>query len=210
MTKKVPAHPMLPVGVLPISVRDQEGRYSIEEAGMMLDSETNNGGRELLMNAAAAGGLKVYAPGNNAQFPVDQIRVNRDYLEAYWDDLNVWLKANAPRIKFEFPAPESEPVTTTAEPAAKGVTTAQIVDAFGGLVNFGLGKAMTDRTLWTCDARITSGTKGGRYKSLWCPVIMATALHELKNVPMPKLNKAFNTCNFLADWREEWNRFSTM
>jgi hypothetical protein len=210
MSMKVPASPTLHVGALPISVCDQDGRYSIEEAGMMLDSETNNGGRELLMNAAAAGVLKVYAPGNNAQFPVDQIRAHRDYLEAYWDDLNLWLKVNAPRIQFDFPAQTGEPVTTTAEPAVKGLTTAQIVEAFDGLVNFRLGKAMTDRALWTCDARITSGTKGGRYKSLWCPVIMATALHELKNVPMPKLNKAFNTCNFLADWREEWNRFSTM
>lgn len=107
-------------------------------------------------------------------------------------------------------SPESSPLMSASEPAVKGLTTAQIVEAFDGLVNFGLGKAMTDRALWTCDARITSGTKGGRHKSLWCPVIMATALHERNSVPMPKLNKAFNTCNFLADWRDEWNRLSTM
>ena len=102
-------------------------------------------------------------------------------------------------------APTTEPA---AEPAVKGVTTVQIVEAFGGLVSFGLGKAMTDRSVWTSDARITSGTKGGKHKSLWNPVIMATALHERNKVPMPKLNQAFSACKFLADWREEWNRFS--
>lgn len=132
MTKKVPTHPMLPVGVLPISVRDQEGRYSIEEAGMMLDSETNNGGGELLMNAAAAGGLKVYAPENNALFPVDQISAHRDYLEAYWDDLNAWLKANAPRIKFEFPAPESEPVTPVSVPTLQPAETLASTNKWDG------------------------------------------------------------------------------
>lgn len=108
------------------------------------------------------------------------------------------------------PAPASEPGTPAAEPAAKGVTTAQIAEAFDSLVTFGLSKAMTDRAAWTSDARITSGTRGGKHKSLWNPVIMATALQERNNVPMPKLNQAFNTCKFLADWREEWNRFSKM
>lgn len=104
-------------------------------------------------------------------------------------------------------APSTEPA---AEPPVKGVNTAQIVEAFDDLVNFGLGKAMTDRAVWTSDARVTSGTKGGKHKSLWNPVIMATALHERNKVPMPKLNQVFNTYKFLADWREDWNRFSAI
>ena len=107
-------------------------------------------------------------------------------------------------------APASGPVRPAAELAAEGLTTRQIVEAFAGLVAFKLGKSMTDRAAWTGDARITSGTKGGRYKSRWNPVIMATALHERNKVPMLKLNQAFNTCKFLAAWREEWNRLSTM
>lgn len=97
-----------------------------------------------------------------------------------------------------------------AELTDKGVTTAQIVQAFGNLVAFRLGKAMTDRAEWTVDARISNGTKGGRHKSTWNPVIIATALHERKGVPLPKLNQAFHSCKFLADWREEWDRFSLM
>lgn len=107
-------------------------------------------------------------------------------------------------------APASGAVRPAAELAAEGLTTRQIVEAFAGLVAFKLGKSMTDRAAWTGDARITSGTKGGRYKSRWNPVIMATALHERNKVPMLKLNQAFNTCKFLAAWREEWNRLSTM
>ena len=106
--------------------------------------------------------------------------------------------------------PASERETPAAELADKGVTTAQIVEAFGSLVNFRLGKAMTDKAEWTTDARISSGTKGGRHKSTWNPVIMATALGERKSVPMSKLNQAFNSYKFLADWREEWNRLSSM
>ena len=106
--------------------------------------------------------------------------------------------------------PAEAPVTTATSPAVKGVTTAQIVEAFGHLVSINLGKAMTDKALWTKDARITSGTRGGKHKTLWNPVILATALHERSSTPMMKLNQAFNTFRFLADWREEWNRFSAM
>lgn len=110
--------------------------------------------------------------------------------------------------------PETRPASEREAPAVEladnGVTTAQIVEAFGNLVNFGLGKAMTDRAEWTADARISSGTKGGRHKSTWNPVIMAIALRERNHVAISKLNQAFNSCKFLADWREEWNRFSSM
>jgi hypothetical protein len=208
MSMKVPASPTLHVGALPISVCDQDGRYSIEEAGMMLDSETNNGGRELLMNAAAAGALKVYAPENNALFPVDQISTHRDYLEAYWDDLNVWLKANAPRIKFEFPAPASEPATTTSEPAAKGVTKAQILTAFGTILIKGkkqgtVSNAMENGYFWAVRARLAKGERG-RDNSQWCPVLMAIELHERKFATKAAITKAFLVHKFLSGWRAEW------
>lgn len=119
-------------------------------------------------------------------------------------------EAGLPLVSTPQTAPASKPVTPAAESDVKGVNTAQIVDAFNDLVVIDLGKAMTDKALWTLDARITSGTKGGRYKSLWDPVVMATALHERYKVPMKKLNQAFYTHQFLADWREEWTRLSTM
>ncbi|MFM9435003.1 hypothetical protein ACFDR9_002065 [Janthinobacterium sp. CG_23.3] len=134
-------------------------------------------------------------------------------------DLLTWLEpiisqlesqAEAPQVSTPHTAPASDPLTPASEPLVNGLTTAQIVEAFDGLVTFNLAKSMTDKAVWTHDARITSGTKGGRYKSLWNPVIMATALHERNNAPMPKLNQAFNSCTFLADWREEWNRYSKM
>jgi len=106
--------------------------------------------------------------------------------------------------------PLGERETSAAELADKGITTAEIVEAFDGLVNFNLGKAMTDGAAWTSVARISKGTRGGRHKSLWDPVILATALQERKNVPLSKLNQAFNSYKFLARWREDWNRFSAM
>jgi len=116
---------------------------------------------------------------------------------------------------FEVPQTGSDTIAHSAtspvgEPLPKGVTTAQIVEAFGHLVNFNLGKAMTDKARWSNDARLTYGTKGGKHKSMWSPVILASALLERYRVPMMKLNQAFNAHSFLSAWREEWNRFSTM
>lgn len=103
-------------------------------------------------------------------------------------------------------APAGEPVTQ----AVKGVTTAEIDEAFGALVHFKLRKAMTDRAAWTFDARLSTGARGGRHKSLWNPVILATMLQEQKRVPLTMLNKAFNAHKFLARWHEEWTKAWTM
>lgn len=100
--------------------------------------------------------------------------------------------------------------TPSGGPAVEGVTTAQIVEAFGSLVEIRLAKAMTDGAVWTRDARRSTGTRGGKHLSRWDPVIMATALSEKHKVPLPRLNQAFHTYKFLAAWREEWTRFSTM
>lgn len=138
--------------------------------------------------------------------------------------IDVEIKKRLSQIEYELRTPEvvEAPVSTpqtapairlvppASESVRNGLTTAQIVEAFDDLVTFNLGKSMTDKAMWTHDARITSGTRGGRYKSLWDPVIMATAIRERNNVPMPKLNQAFNSYPFLADWREDWNRYSKM
>lgn len=112
---------------------------------------------------------------------------------------------NAPAPAVEMPKPANKVGASTS---ATGVTTAKIVEAFADLVSINLGKAMTDGAAWTREARITRGTRGGRYKSLWHPVILATALLEKHRAPLTKLNQAFNSHRFLAEWREEWERFS--
>ena len=95
----------------------QEGRYTLQEAGALLDSETNNGGEALLMAAAMSGVLKVYAPGNRAEFPFTEVKEHRNYLEAYWNNLNDWILANVKRITFRFPSPSGK--AQIAAPATK-------------------------------------------------------------------------------------------
>jgi len=138
--------------------------------------------------------------------PVLAFPCSFEELQAFDENQGLGLGLDGADKHAQQAAPAGEPLPH----AIKGVTTAEIDVAFGGLVDFKLRKAMTDRAAWTLDARISTGTKGGRHKSLWNPVILATALAERKRVSLPRLNQAFSTCKFLARWREEWDRFSTM
>ena len=95
----------------------QEGRYTLQEAGALLDSATNNGGEALLMEAAMSGTLKVHAPGNAAELPCSDVKEHRNYLEAYWDNLNGWIEENVKRITFRFPSPSGK--AQIAAPATK-------------------------------------------------------------------------------------------
>ncbi|MBC7676748.1 MAG: hypothetical protein H7173_11970 [Rhodoferax sp.] len=177
-----------------------------------------NGSEELLaliLDSVECGDLRADVKRYHSYWPAET-EINPRQTMITRADLDSWLDAKGLSVVPSLqtapttPAPASEPVTPAAEAPLGGVTTAQIVEAFDGLVTFNLGKAMTDGAAWTVDARIARGTKGGRHKSIWNPVVMATALHARNNAPMPKLNQAFYTYNFLADWREEWNRLSTM
>lgn len=83
------------------------GRYTLEEAATMLEKETGERGAEMLgklMQAVRDGALAVHEPGKQARYQSDTIY--EFYEEAYWNDLNDWLKANEPRIAWRFPDPQ--------------------------------------------------------------------------------------------------------
>lgn len=85
-----------------------EGRYSINEATLLLLAETGefirlgepvwNGE---LISYALGSNKKIITQGNN---PKDWTRYDTT-AEVYWNDLNDWLKEKYPRVKYEFPKP---------------------------------------------------------------------------------------------------------
>lgn len=111
-------------------------------------------------------------------------------------------------------APASEQVTPAAEPAAKGVTKAQILIAFGEVLIKGkkqetVSNAMENGYVWAVRARLAQGTRGrGGHESQWCPVLMAIELHERKFATKAALNRAFLEHQFLSGWREQWHEHS--
>ena len=94
------------------------GRYTIEEAAKAIAAGTNEQEGPMvikLMDAARTGSLPMHAPGRTVRYSYEIVgHVKECYEEAYWDELNIWIAANEPRMKFKLPAPESEPVTPVA------------------------------------------------------------------------------------------------
>ncbi|WP_446900901.1 hypothetical protein [Burkholderia sp. YIM B11467] len=90
--------------------RRTAGRYRLQEAADALEQHTGTTAKDWLVKLEQAvlnDHLLVYRPGEQARYRPKTVRPYYD--EAYWDDLSAWLKANEPRVKFQF----AEPVTTT-------------------------------------------------------------------------------------------------
>lgn len=88
------------------------GRYQLGEAAQFIADKSNenvNSMMQMLFNEARDSGLTVYEPGTNVpyQFSTSQNLDNEVWLEAYWDDLNKWLKNNLPRLDCKFPDPDA-------------------------------------------------------------------------------------------------------
>lgn len=83
-----------------------EGRYTLQEAAEALEENTGTTAKDWLsklVQAVLDDQLLVYRPGEQARYRPQFVRAYYD--EAYWDDLNVWLKAHEPRVKFQFAEP---------------------------------------------------------------------------------------------------------
>lgn len=90
-----------------------------------------------------------------------------------------------------------------------GITKRQVLMAFGDLVKkINFPKALAEVPKWLEDARVSKGTRGGRHKTMWCPVLLAVALHEREYATTRQLNNAFCDQKFLMPWLEEWRRWS--
>ncbi|MCE3602615.1 hypothetical protein LXA47_03210, partial [Massilia sp. P8910] len=86
-----------------------------------------------------------------------------------------------------------------------GITKTQVLIAFGSAAQTNLNKQLSDANGLFGDngARVQRGTRGGRHKSLWDPVLLAVGLRE-KGAARHLLNKAFHDHSFLADWWHRW------
>ncbi len=89
-----------------------------------------------------------------------------------------------------------------------GITKNQALMAFGNLVPINFAKVLADVPKWIVDARLSKGTPGDRHKTMWCPVLLAVALHERKYVSKKHLNRVFFDHEFLKQWRQEWHDVS--
>lgn len=95
---------------LRLTNRHMKGRYTLEEAALMLADKAHERALTILgklMQAARDGQLTTHAPGENANYQQPD-RVREFYEESYWDDLNKWLIENEPRITWRFPMPDEE------------------------------------------------------------------------------------------------------
>ena len=87
------------------------GRYTLDEAALALEQgagESATGMLKKLMKAAGDGVLPVYDQGMKAKWE-GETGLRCLFQEAYWNDLNIWLKANHNKIQWEFPAPAAKP-----------------------------------------------------------------------------------------------------
>ena len=95
--------------------RQSKGRYTLEEAAMLIERETGERADEMLkkfMGAALNGALHTHEPGKQSRYLYGDgfaSRVRDFYEEAYFYDLNIWLVANEPRIAWRFPDPQLPP-----------------------------------------------------------------------------------------------------
>ncbi len=87
---------------------DKEGRYTLEEAANLIEQKTSERAKDMLKKLMQAVGdevLLVCEPRKKAPYKSKVVR--EFYEEAYWDDLNAWLKTNCPRVSYEFPKPDT-------------------------------------------------------------------------------------------------------
>jgi hypothetical protein len=112
-------------------------------------------------------------------------------------------------------APDKVSVLRIAKPsvlplpkAAEGITKAQVLEAFEGIVKpYRLaGTLKNGQGLFGPNgARTQKGTPGGRHDALWDPVNLAHGLLDKKLAPLPHMKRAFKEHPFLKKWTEKWN-----
>jgi len=200
------------------SIRLSTGRYTLNEAALYIEERSNSNARSIfnkLKESALTDKLSVYRSGSDELYKHkhnEQItNVFVASLEAYWNDLNAWLKMHEPRLECEFP----EPIPISNEGNAlstvkSGITKNAVIYAFAGL-HFNetqwrnaLGKNIPK---WLEGCRVIPGKKGSKTSATWNPVLIASALYgpEGKDIPINKLDAVFVR---LPYWIKEWQEAS--
>lgn len=156
--------------------------------------------------------------------------------EYFWDDLNRWLKENAPQIKWRFPAPEAEnaaeqPVEVIPNSIATiganeklppYLTTSDLVGCFGAYMGVKKpAKVLSEYPVWARKngALVRRGKRGKPTKenpdvSAWNPVMFAQNLLDKK--PLPQLDELGElkqqhldtvfSMKPLAKWKPIWGK----
>jgi len=102
--------------------RRTEGRYTLREAAEVLEEHTGTSAKDWLEKfelAVRVEQLLVYRPGEQARYCPKNVRA--DYDEAYWDDLNKWLRTYERRVKFQFDESHTREATNVTTRTASAV-----------------------------------------------------------------------------------------
>lgn len=89
-----------------------KGRYSIEDAALLVERETGSSADNLvkiLKQAALAGTLPIYKFGDDVPYVYGEgfaVKLRVESEECYWEDVNTLLDAKAPKLKFRFTEPK--------------------------------------------------------------------------------------------------------
>lgn len=93
---------------LELDARRAVGRYILDEAALILETEAGLNARDVidkLVAATEADELPIYLSGRNDN--LRKVEVRYFYHEAFWDDLNKWMNAKLPRVAWRFPDPNA-------------------------------------------------------------------------------------------------------
>ncbi|MHB8472907.1 MAG: hypothetical protein ACYDC8_08685 [Gammaproteobacteria bacterium] len=186
------------------------GRYTLEEAALALSEEVGERADQILkkiMNAVRNGVLPVYEPGKKARYLYGDgfATCVRDFHEeAYWSDLNEWLKKDELRLDWEFPNPDMMPAAKGN--AVRGINKHQVINAFAGM-HFNRdqwGKYLASPPNWLKGCRVERGSKS--ISATWNPCFIAIALAD-RGVAMKALDAVFVRLN---EWADEWRKVSEL
>jgi hypothetical protein len=105
-----------------IRTPSETGRYQLREAAQAIENGTGErpfcppdeweGKSKILKQIIIGVANKIlitYDPGSNVPYLAPQGKIRSFYEEAYWNDLNDWLKISLPRIIWRFPKPAPNP-----------------------------------------------------------------------------------------------------
>jgi len=209
-----------------VKARHEVGRYTLDEAAKLIGVNapiSANFILEEMMKSAGTGELKIYKPGRVEPYkpkPIEgAVWVERDcpppknqvltwYVEAFWDDLNNWLK-NSPkcvRVEYRFPDPGTLPPAKGE--AVRGITKGEVMAAFQDLKwdYYHWGRNLASPPKWLIECRVAKGSRSKKASALWNPVLIAAALFD-KKITEKKLDAVFVK---LKDWTDEWQEASAL
>lgn len=197
------------------ATKKENGRYTLEEAASMLAEHAGmrfESALSKLIEAVEREELPVYEPGRNETYQPKTVR--EFYEEAYWNDLNAWLKLKEPRIGYEFPEPSTS-TKSTPQVDKRGVTKQEILSVTWPTASGAppLENILKNIPKWAEEACTKVGRrgKGAGGSHLWNPAVLAVCLATTSPQKGWKVSKTaldrIIRSNF-EDYLSEWEKAS--